>query len=336
MPGLPMRPVARWQLMMALTLSVPCADWFTPCEKQVTAFVVGAEQLEEARDVGRRQGRSPRAVAATSGAISRARASASAKPVVCASMKSWSSAPISARCTSRPQNSAVSVPGAIGRNRSASSPVAVRRGSMTTILAPRSRRFVEHALEQHRMAPGGVRADEHDQVGLVEVLVAAGHRVGAEGAAVAGDRRRHAQPRIGVDVGRADEALHQLVGDVIVLGQQLAGEIERDRVRPVALDDAREAVGDRGRAPRPSRCARAAVGARSIGCSSRPSRPSVSPSAEPFEHSRPKFAGCSGSPAIDGAAAPVRRGRARRSRRRNTGRSVRTGGERGRGACMAQ
>jgi len=30
--GLPMRPVARWQLMIALTLSVPCADWFTPCE----------------------------------------------------------------------------------------------------------------------------------------------------------------------------------------------------------------------------------------------------------------------------------------------------------------
>jgi len=25
-PGLPIRPVARWQLMMALTLSVPCAD----------------------------------------------------------------------------------------------------------------------------------------------------------------------------------------------------------------------------------------------------------------------------------------------------------------------
>ena len=29
-PGRPIRPVARWQLMMALTLSVPCADWFTP------------------------------------------------------------------------------------------------------------------------------------------------------------------------------------------------------------------------------------------------------------------------------------------------------------------
>ena len=89
------------------------------------------------------------------------------------------------------------------------------------------------------MAPGGVGADQHDQVGLVEILVAAGHGVGAEGAAVAGDRRGHAQPRIGVDVGRADKALHQLVGDVIILGQQLAGEIERDRVRAIALDDLR-------------------------------------------------------------------------------------------------
>ena len=32
MPGRPMRPVSRWQLMMALTLSTPALDWFTPCE----------------------------------------------------------------------------------------------------------------------------------------------------------------------------------------------------------------------------------------------------------------------------------------------------------------
>ena len=101
-----------------------------------------------------------------------------------------------------------------------------------------------HALVQHRMAPGGVGADQDEQIGLVEILVAAGHHILAEGAAVAGDGRGHAQPRIGVDVGRAEEALHQLVGDVIVLGEQLAGEIEGDRVRPVALDDAAKAVGD--------------------------------------------------------------------------------------------
>ena len=29
-PGRPMRPVARWQLMIALTLSVPIEDWLTP------------------------------------------------------------------------------------------------------------------------------------------------------------------------------------------------------------------------------------------------------------------------------------------------------------------
>ena len=102
----------------------------------------------------------------------------------------------------------------------------------------------EHALEQHRMAPCRVGADQHQQIGLVEILIAAGHGVGAEGAAVAGDRRGHAQPRIGVDIGAADEPLHQLVGDVIVLGQQLPGEIERHRAGAVALDDMREAMGD--------------------------------------------------------------------------------------------
>ena len=42
MPGWPMRPVARWQLMMLLTLSVPEDDWFTPCEKAVTTLRVAA------------------------------------------------------------------------------------------------------------------------------------------------------------------------------------------------------------------------------------------------------------------------------------------------------
>ena len=32
MPGRPMRPVSRWQLIRALTLSTPALDWFTPWE----------------------------------------------------------------------------------------------------------------------------------------------------------------------------------------------------------------------------------------------------------------------------------------------------------------
>ena len=45
----------------------------------------------------------------------------------------------------------------------------------------------EHALVQHRMAPGRVGADQHQKIRLVEIFIAARHRVGAEGAAVAGD-----------------------------------------------------------------------------------------------------------------------------------------------------
>ena len=43
-PGRPIRPAARWQLMIALTLSVPADDWFTPCEYTVTVRSVLANQ----------------------------------------------------------------------------------------------------------------------------------------------------------------------------------------------------------------------------------------------------------------------------------------------------
>jgi hypothetical protein len=102
----------------------------------------------------------------------------------------------------------------------------------------------DHALVENRMAPGCVGADEYDQVGLVEIPVGAGHGIGAEGAAMAGNRRGHAQPRIGVDVGGAEESLHQLVGDVIVLGEQLSRQVERDRARSVAIDDPTQSARD--------------------------------------------------------------------------------------------
>ena len=102
----------------------------------------------------------------------------------------------------------------------------------------------EHALVQHRMAPGRVGADQHQKIRLVEIFIAARHRVGAKSAAVARNRRGHTEPRIGVDIGAADETLHQLVGDVVILGEQLAGEIERDRARAVARDDVLKSVRD--------------------------------------------------------------------------------------------
>ena len=151
---------------------------------------------------------------------------------------------------------------------------------------------------------------------------------------MAGDRRGHAQPRIGVDVGRADEALHQLVGDVIVLGQQLAGEIERDRVGPVALDDAAKAVGDAVERDRPVDARKRAVDLpqhrmqqavverqrlaerRALG-------------AEPAE-----IGGMVGIAGDRRAAVAVGRARARRSRRRNRGRWCARPADAGEGAFM--
>ncbi len=101
-----------------------------------------------------------------------------------------------------------------------------------------------HALEQHRMAPRCVGADQHQQIGFVEILVAAGHGVGAEAAAMSRHGGRHAQPRIGIDIAGAEESLHQLVGDVIVLGQHLTGKIEGNGLGAVARDDVLQAMRD--------------------------------------------------------------------------------------------
>ncbi len=132
------------------------------------------------------------------------------------------------------------------------SQVAVRRGSITTTSAAARLFRGGEALVQHRMAPRGIAADQHDEIGLLDVLVNAGDDILAERADMPGDRRRHAQPRIGVDIGGADKALHQLVGDVIILGQELAGDVERDRVRPVLVDRAGKDAGDQVDAPRPN------------------------------------------------------------------------------------
>jgi hypothetical protein len=102
----------------------------------------------------------------------------------------------------------------------------------------------DHALEQYGMAPGGIGPDQDKKLGRIEILIGAGNRVGAERATVTGDRRRHAKSRIRIDIARADEAFHQLVGDVIVLGEKLAGEIEGNGIGAVPCDDPPQSIGD--------------------------------------------------------------------------------------------
>ncbi|MNL83436.1 hypothetical protein D3C87_2110840 [compost metagenome] len=67
------------------------------------------------------------------------------------------------------------------------------------------------------MAPGEIGAVQDDQIGKLDVFINTRHGIIAEGAFVPGNGRGHAKPRIGIDIGRADKAFHQLVGDVVVL-----------------------------------------------------------------------------------------------------------------------
>lgn len=80
----------------------------------------------------------------------------------------------------------------------------------------------QYALMQDGMGPGGVGADHDHQIGQFHILVAARDHILAEGADVGGDGGGHAQARVGVDVGAAEKPLPEFVGDVVVLGAELA------------------------------------------------------------------------------------------------------------------
>jgi len=105
------------------------------------------------------------------------------------------------------------------------------------------------ALVQHRVAPGQVGAGENQQVGQLQVGVAAGHCVAAKGAFVAGYTGRHTQARIGVDIAAANKALHH--------PRSTTG---RKRKRPPSRDRARQwyrqNAGPLHSAPRPRSVAR--------------------------------------------------------------------------------
>ena len=85
------------------------------------------------------------------------------------------------------------------------------------------------------MAFGCVGAHQHHQLGGIEVVVAAGGAVGAEAAAVAHHGRTHAQPGIGIEVIATQGPLEQLVGDVIILDQKLAGAVDGDGIGSAGL-----------------------------------------------------------------------------------------------------
>ncbi len=105
------------------------------------------------------------------------------------SRKPSTQAPASAGGVKQPANNPPSLPGASARWRSAISQVAVRRGSIATIRNRGLSRFAcASRWNSTGCARGGVRADQHHQIAVFHIIVAAGHHVGAKGPLVASDR----------------------------------------------------------------------------------------------------------------------------------------------------
>jgi hypothetical protein len=109
---------------------------------------------------------------------------------------------------------------------------------------PGTTRFLQAAV-QHRVGPGGVGAGQYHQVRQFQILVAAWHHILAEGTDMGGHRRGHAQTGIGIDIGAAEKTLPEFIGDVVVLSQQLPGEIERHALRPVLTNGVSQPLGQR-------------------------------------------------------------------------------------------
>ena len=99
------------------------------------------------------------------------------------------------------------------------------------------------ATKQNWVRKRRVGTGDEQAMRAVDIGVTGRRRIGTQRHFVTRHRRRHAQARIGIDVVSADQALGEFIEDVIVLGQQLPGNVKRHTVRTVFTNDVRKPRG---------------------------------------------------------------------------------------------
>ena len=119
--------------------------------------------------------------------------------------------------------------------------VSVLRGSTTTI--GRLVAVAADPLPHDGVGDAEVRADQHDDVGLLEVRVGVRRRVEAEGLLVGRDRGGHALAGVAVAVDHAHAELGQRAQQRHLLGDDLAGAQQGHDVGAVLVLDRLEARG---------------------------------------------------------------------------------------------
>jgi hypothetical protein len=186
MPGRPMRPVARWQLMMALTLSVPegLVDALAVAGNDLLRFF---EQPEELPDL---HGGQPGQFHHVGAAESRCGGKSLGKTI------GMLADVILVDCRGA---------GEMGEQTHEQGHVAIwtdRQVQVGDIGGYRAARVDDHdfharpgglgsgeALVDHRMTPGQVGAGQDDQIGKLDILVSTRNGIGTESALMACDRR---------------------------------------------------------------------------------------------------------------------------------------------------
>ena len=104
-------------------------------------------------------------------------------------------------------------------------------GEVEDAVLGRAQALVDDARPQHGVHLGHVGAPQHDRVGQLDVVVAAGGLVDAEGLHEARDRRGHAVAGVGVEVVGAPAGLDELHRRVAFLDGVLAGAHDGDAGR---------------------------------------------------------------------------------------------------------
>ena len=94
-----------------------------------------------------------------------------------------------------------------------------------------------NAAKQNRVGKRGVAADDEDAARMVDVVITGRRRVRTQRLLVPRHRAAHAQAGVAVDVVGAYQTFGELVEDVIVLRQQLPGDVKPHRIRAVVSDD---------------------------------------------------------------------------------------------------
>ena len=238
-PGRPMLPVMRARSMRACAVRTPWWLWLTPIVHQNDTASPPA-MASAMRCIW--SGGTPLSCSTRSRVKSATNRAKSSNPSVCSATKPVSTAPIADEQVGQPVEQ-----GEVGLRSQGD----VLGGGHRRLGAPgiddddrRVVRVRRDAVPHDRVGHAEVGADEDDHVGRLEVGVGVGRRVEPERLLVGDDGRRHALAGVAVAVLGAHAELGQRAEQRHLLGRDLAGRDERDRVGAVLGLDRLHAVAE--------------------------------------------------------------------------------------------